>query len=84
MGHDNMQAAVIYQHATRRADRAIAAALDAQLREAQGAREGSANRLAPTEDGTPATRSRRGRSLMDRSPDGSAAVTITGKGSTNG
>ena len=28
MGHDSMQAAVIYQHATTRADRAIAAALD--------------------------------------------------------
>jgi len=32
MGHDGMNAAIIYQHATRRADRAIANALDDQLR----------------------------------------------------
>ena len=32
MGHDSMNAAIIYQHATRRADRAIANALDDQLR----------------------------------------------------
>jgi integrase len=46
MGHDSMQAAVIYQHATTRADRAIAAALDAQLREAQDVREDPENRAA--------------------------------------
>lgn len=32
MGHDSMNAAIIYQHATRPADRAIANALDVQLR----------------------------------------------------
>ena len=32
MGHDSMNAAIIYQHATRQADRAIANALDDQLR----------------------------------------------------
>jgi hypothetical protein len=32
MGHDSMNAAIIYQHATRRAARAIADALDDQLR----------------------------------------------------
>jgi integrase len=32
MGHDSMNAAIIYQHATRQADRAIANALDVQLR----------------------------------------------------
>jgi integrase len=37
MGHDSMNAAIIYQHATQKADRAIANALDVQLR---GGREG--------------------------------------------
>lgn len=32
MGHDSMQAAMIYQHATTRADRAIAASLDGLIR----------------------------------------------------
>ncbi|WP_422772405.1 hypothetical protein ACN28C_05025 [Plantactinospora sp. WMMC1484] len=32
MGHDSPQAALIYQHATAEADRAIAAALDAAVR----------------------------------------------------
>jgi integrase len=32
MGHDSMNAAIIYQHATRQADNAIAKALDVQLR----------------------------------------------------
>ena len=32
MGHDSMNAAIIYQHATRQADRAIANALDVQMR----------------------------------------------------
>jgi hypothetical protein len=32
MGHDSMHAALIYQHATTQADRAIARALDTQLR----------------------------------------------------
>ncbi|MEQ7126760.1 tyrosine-type recombinase/integrase [Actinopolymorpha sp. B11F2] len=31
MGHDSMSAAIIYQHATREADRAVAEALNAQL-----------------------------------------------------
>ncbi|MEJ7707299.1 MAG: tyrosine-type recombinase/integrase [Nocardioidaceae bacterium] len=34
MGHDSMHAALIYQHATTRADRLIAAALDAEVRRA--------------------------------------------------
>jgi len=32
MGHDSMNAAIIYQYATRQADRAIANALDVQMR----------------------------------------------------
>ena len=32
MGHDSMNAAIIYQHATRQADRSIASAMDVQLR----------------------------------------------------
>ena len=32
MGHDSMNAAIIYQHATREADRVIADALDARMR----------------------------------------------------
>jgi len=32
MGHDSMNAAIIYQHATREADRVVADALDARLR----------------------------------------------------
>jgi hypothetical protein len=32
MGHDGMNAAIIYQHATREADRVVADALDARLR----------------------------------------------------
>lgn len=35
MGHDSMNAAIIYQHATARADRAIAAAMDAEVRSAR-------------------------------------------------
>jgi hypothetical protein len=31
MGHDSMEAAIIYQHATTEADARIAAALDAEL-----------------------------------------------------
>ncbi|MGL5857488.1 MAG: integrase [Angustibacter sp.] len=37
MGHDSMTAALIYQHATAQADRAIAAALDAQVRRREAA-----------------------------------------------
>ena len=36
MGHDSMNAAIIYQHATRQADRAIADALNDQLRAGKG------------------------------------------------
>jgi integrase len=36
MGHDSMRAALIYQHNTRGADEAIAAAVDAQVRTTQG------------------------------------------------
>ena len=32
MGHDNVQAAMIYQHAVRGADKAITDAIDAKLR----------------------------------------------------
>ena len=32
MGHDSINAAIIYQHATRQADRVIADALDTQMR----------------------------------------------------
>ncbi|HEX6517897.1 MAG TPA: hypothetical protein VF049_20230, partial [Nocardioidaceae bacterium] len=35
MGHDSVHAALIYQHATSRADRAIARALDAELKAAR-------------------------------------------------
>ena len=42
MGHDSMNAAIIYQHATREADRVIADALDVRV---QALRNG-ANRAA--------------------------------------
>ncbi|MFD2077729.1 hypothetical protein [Actinopolymorpha cephalotaxi] len=35
MGHDSMRAALIYQHRTRGADEAIAAAVDARVRAAR-------------------------------------------------
>jgi hypothetical protein len=35
MGHDSPRAALIYQHASREADRAIANAVDAAVRQAQ-------------------------------------------------
>jgi len=37
MGHDSMNAAIIYQHATREADHVIADALDAGMRALQEA-----------------------------------------------
>jgi integrase len=40
MGHDNPRAALIYQHATSGADRAVAAALDEALRAHQGEKLG--------------------------------------------
>ena len=46
MGHDSMNAAIIYQHATREADRVIADALDVRV---QALRE-AMNRAAPDAD----------------------------------
>jgi integrase len=43
MGHDSSQAALIYQHATTEADRAIAKALDAAVKKTQG----TAKKAAP-------------------------------------
>jgi hypothetical protein len=43
MGHDSMNAAIIYQHATREADRVIADGLDARL----GVLRGPAKRVVP-------------------------------------
>lgn len=42
MGHDSINAAIIYQHATREADRTIASSLDAQVKasRARKARKG--------------------------------------------
>ena len=50
MGHDSMNAAIIYQHATRRADRAIANALDDQLQAGsrdEGPDQGTAGGMVP-------------------------------------
>ena len=50
MGHDSMNAAIIYQHATRPTDRAIVNALDVHLRtgsECDDPDEGAAGALVP-------------------------------------
>ncbi|MFL6053363.1 MAG: tyrosine-type recombinase/integrase [Actinoallomurus sp.] len=39
MGHDNERAALIYQHASNKADRKVAEGLDALLKEARGAED---------------------------------------------
>jgi hypothetical protein len=53
MGHDSTAAAIIYQHATRGADRAIADALSAKLTEVDTATDGTASeeRSHDPEDG---------------------------------
>ena len=48
MGHDSMNAAIIYQHATREADRVIADGLDARM---QAARKAAAETLEDAEIG---------------------------------
>jgi integrase len=48
MGHDSMQAAIIYQHATTEADARIAAALDAAL---SGGDDQAADETGPDDDG---------------------------------
>jgi hypothetical protein len=52
MGHDSPRAALIYQHATSDADRAVAAALDAVLRAVDnGVLEGATDRPDGDDDG---------------------------------
>ena len=48
MSHDSMNAAIIYQHATREADRAIADGLDARM---QAARKAAAETARDAEVG---------------------------------
>jgi hypothetical protein len=69
MGHDSLQAAVIYQHATTRADCAIAAALDVQLQEARRGPAGSAQDFAERGDGRQTRALEGARSLVDRSAE---------------
>ncbi|MET7339558.1 hypothetical protein [Nonomuraea sp. NPDC005650] len=45
MGHDNVRAAMIYQHAVRGADQVITNAIDQQLKQHDD--DGSAGELAP-------------------------------------
>ncbi|OUC84317.1 tyrosine-type recombinase/integrase [Streptosporangium minutum] len=47
MGHDNVRAAMIYQHAVRGADKAITDAIDRQLEKRDDDEDGSAGVLAP-------------------------------------
>ncbi|MDX6238191.1 MAG: hypothetical protein QOG10_3006 [Kribbellaceae bacterium] len=49
MGHDSINAAIIYQHATAQADKAIAQGLDACLRAIRPSAEG--NDEEPDDDG---------------------------------
>ncbi|MET8864346.1 hypothetical protein ABZW11_15515 [Nonomuraea sp. NPDC004580] len=47
MGHDNVRAAMIYQHAVRGADEAITNAIDRQLAARDDDDEGTAGALVP-------------------------------------
>ncbi|MCW2878445.1 MAG: integrase family protein [Sphaerisporangium sp.] len=47
MGHDNVRAAMIYQHAVRGADKTITDAIDRQLEKWDDDENGSAGVLAP-------------------------------------
>ncbi|MGV9771119.1 tyrosine-type recombinase/integrase [Streptosporangium sp. NPDC003464] len=47
MGHDNVRAAMIYQHAVRGADRTITDAIDRQIIEREDGEDGPAGMLAP-------------------------------------
>ena len=62
MGHDSMNAAIIYQHATREADHVIADALDAGMR---ALREAATEASPGTDEGT-----RRGREGTRRGLEG--------------